>query len=53
MDTGPSGKSVIVTGRNANIVRGIVLAFAAQEAKIAIAGRDAAQGLYIERGCVL
>jgi len=44
MDTGLAGRTVIVTGGNANIGRGIALAFAAEHAQVAIAGRDEAQG---------
>jgi 2-hydroxycyclohexanecarboxyl-CoA dehydrogenase len=47
MDTGLAGKTVIVTGGNANIGRGIVLAFAAEGAKLVIVGRDEAQGLRV------
>lgn len=39
MDTGISGKVVIVTGATANIGRAIVLAFAAEGARVAISGR--------------
>ena len=44
METGLAGKSVIVTGGNANIGRGIVLAFAAEGAKVVIAARDEKAG---------
>ena len=44
MDTGLAGRTVIVTGGNANIGRGIALAFAAEETNVVIVGRDEAQG---------
>jgi 2-hydroxycyclohexanecarboxyl-CoA dehydrogenase len=44
MDTGLAGRTVIVTGGNANIGRGISLAFAAERANLVIAARDEAQG---------
>jgi len=47
MDTRLLGKTVIVTGGNANIGRGIVLAFAGEGAKVVIVGRDEAQGLKV------
>ncbi len=52
METGLAGKSVIVTGGNANIGRGIVLAFAAEGAKIVIAARDAKAGRAVERAAL-
>jgi 2-hydroxycyclohexanecarboxyl-CoA dehydrogenase len=48
MDTGLAGKSVVVTGGNANIGRGIVLAFAREGARIAIAARDEEAGRRVE-----
>jgi 2-hydroxycyclohexanecarboxyl-CoA dehydrogenase len=44
METGLAGKTAIVTGGNANIGRGIVLAFAREGANIVIAARDETQG---------
>ncbi len=44
MDTGLAGRTVIVTGGNANIGRGISLAFAAEGANVVIGARDEAQG---------
>jgi 2-hydroxycyclohexanecarboxyl-CoA dehydrogenase len=44
VQTGLAGRSVIVTGGNANIGRGISLAFAAEQARVVIVGRDHAQG---------
>ncbi|NQT71223.1 MAG: SDR family oxidoreductase [Chloroflexi bacterium] len=44
METGLAGKTVIVTGGNANIGRGIVLAFAREGANVVIAARDEQQG---------
>jgi 2-hydroxycyclohexanecarboxyl-CoA dehydrogenase len=44
MDTGIAGRTVIVTGGNSNIGRGIALAFAAENANVVIVGRDHAQG---------
>jgi len=44
MDTGLAGRTVVVTGGNANIGRGITLAFAAEGANVAIVARDEAQG---------
>jgi len=44
MDTGLAGRSVVVTGGNSNIGRGISLAFAAEGVKLVIAARDEAQG---------
>ncbi|HXK22848.1 MAG TPA: SDR family NAD(P)-dependent oxidoreductase [Myxococcota bacterium] len=44
MQTGLAGRTVIVTGGNANIGRGIAHAFAAENANVAIVARDAAQG---------
>lgn len=49
MDTGLAGKSVIVTGGNGNIGRGITLAFAEEGARITIAARDEAAGRRTER----
>jgi 2-hydroxycyclohexanecarboxyl-CoA dehydrogenase len=44
METELAGKTVIVTGGNANIGRGIVLAFAAEGARVVIAARDERAG---------
>ncbi len=44
METGLAGKTAIITGGNANIGCGIVLAFAHEGANIVIAARDEAQG---------
>jgi len=44
METGLAGRTVVVTGGNANIGRGISLAFAAECANIVIVARDEAQG---------
>ncbi|TAK33253.1 MAG: SDR family oxidoreductase [Chloroflexota bacterium] len=47
METGLAGKTVIVTGGNANIGKGIVLAFAAEGANVVIVARDQTQGLKV------
>ena len=47
METGLAGRTVIVTGGNANIGRGIALAFAAEHAHVVIVGRDEVQGLRV------
>jgi 2-hydroxycyclohexanecarboxyl-CoA dehydrogenase len=52
MDTGLAGKAVIVTGGNANIGRGIVLAFAAEGAKVVIAARDEEAGRSTQRAAI-
>jgi len=52
METGLAGKSVIVTGGNANIGRGIVLAFAAEGAKLVIAARDEKAGRGVAEGAL-
>src|ERR1700730_6432751 len=44
METGLAGRTVVVTGGNANIGRGISLAFAAEGAHVVIVARDEAQG---------
>jgi NAD(P)-dependent dehydrogenase (short-subunit alcohol dehydrogenase family) len=44
METGLNDKTVIVTGGNANIGRGIALAFAQEGANVVIAARDADAG---------
>jgi 2-hydroxycyclohexanecarboxyl-CoA dehydrogenase len=52
METELAGKSVIVTGGNANIGRGIALAFAAEGAHIVIAARDETAGHAVERAAL-
>jgi 2-hydroxycyclohexanecarboxyl-CoA dehydrogenase len=44
VDTGLAGRTVVVTGGNANIGRGISLAFAAEGANAVILARDEVQG---------
>ncbi len=44
MDTGLAGRTVIVTGGNSNIGRGIALALAAEGVNLVVAARDEAQG---------
>jgi 2-hydroxycyclohexanecarboxyl-CoA dehydrogenase len=44
METGLAGRTVIVTGGNANIGRGISLAFAAEGTNLVIVARDEVQG---------
>jgi NAD(P)-dependent dehydrogenase (short-subunit alcohol dehydrogenase family) len=44
VDTELAGRSVIVTGGNANIGRGIVLAFAREGARVVVTGRDGVAG---------
>ena len=44
METGLGGRTVIVTGGNANIGRGVALAFAAEGTNVIVVGRDEAQG---------
>ncbi|MBL7487817.1 SDR family oxidoreductase [Frankia sp. AgB1.9] len=44
MKTGLAGRTVVVTGGNANIGRAIALAFAEEAAGVVIVGRDEAQG---------
>jgi 2-hydroxycyclohexanecarboxyl-CoA dehydrogenase len=44
VETGLSGRTVVVTGGNANIGRGIAVAFAAERCRVVIVGRDEAQG---------
>ena len=44
MDLGLAGRTVIVTGGSGGIGRGLVLGFAGEGARVAIATRDAAQG---------
>jgi 2-hydroxycyclohexanecarboxyl-CoA dehydrogenase len=52
METGLAGKSVIVTGGNANIGRGIALAFAAEGAKVVIAARDEQAGQSVKQAAL-
>jgi 2-hydroxycyclohexanecarboxyl-CoA dehydrogenase len=52
MDTQLGGKTVIVTGGNANIGRGIVLAFAAEGANVVIAARDGKAGRSVEQAAL-
>jgi 2-hydroxycyclohexanecarboxyl-CoA dehydrogenase len=52
METGLAGKSVIVTGGNGNIGRGITLAFAREGARIVIAARDEAAGRRTEKAAL-
>ncbi len=49
MDTGLAGRTVLVTGGNSNIGRGIVLAFAAEGASLAITARDGTAGEAVAR----
>jgi len=44
METGLAGRTVVVTGGNANIGRGIALAFAAEGSNVVVVARDEAQG---------
>jgi 2-hydroxycyclohexanecarboxyl-CoA dehydrogenase len=44
LETGLAGRTVVVTGANANIGRGIALAFAAEDANVVVVGRDEVQG---------
>ncbi|OBB33784.1 short-chain dehydrogenase [Mycolicibacterium peregrinum] len=44
METGLAGRTVVVTGANANIGRGIALAFAAEDTNVVVVGRDREQG---------
>ncbi len=44
MDTGLTGRTVVVTGATANIGRAIALAFAAEGSNIVVVGRDDVQG---------
>jgi NAD(P)-dependent dehydrogenase (short-subunit alcohol dehydrogenase family) len=52
MDTKLAGKSVIVTGGNSNIGRGVVLAFAAEGANVVIAARDEGAGHSVEQAAL-
>jgi 2-hydroxycyclohexanecarboxyl-CoA dehydrogenase len=49
METGLAGKSVIITGGNGNIGRGIALEFAKEGSRIVIAARDARAGDRVRR----
>lgn len=49
METGLAGKTVVVTGGNSNVGRGISLAFAKEGAKIAIVARDADAAARVEK----
>jgi 2-hydroxycyclohexanecarboxyl-CoA dehydrogenase len=44
VETGLAGRTVVVTGANANIGRGVALAFAAEDVNVAVIGRDEVQG---------
>jgi 2-hydroxycyclohexanecarboxyl-CoA dehydrogenase len=44
VETGLHGRTVVVTGGNANIGRGVALAFAAEGCNVVIVGRDEAAG---------
>ncbi|KPM51014.1 short-chain dehydrogenase [Frankia sp. R43] len=44
METGLGGRTVVVTGGNANIGRAVALAFAAESCNVVIVGRDEKQG---------
>lgn len=44
LDTGLAGHTVVVTGGNANIGRGVALAFATEGANVVVVGRDRSQG---------
>lgn len=44
METWLAGRTVVVTGANANIGRGVALAFAGENANVVVVGRDRAQG---------
>jgi NAD(P)-dependent dehydrogenase (short-subunit alcohol dehydrogenase family) len=50
--TGLQGRTVVVTGGNANIGRGIALAFAAEASNVVIVGRDEVQGQKVCRELV-
>jgi 2-hydroxycyclohexanecarboxyl-CoA dehydrogenase len=55
LETGLAGRTVVVTGANANIGRGVALAFAAEDVNVVVVGRDREQGgkvcnLLLERG---
>src|ERR1700678_4827204 len=52
MLTGLNGRNVVVTGGNANVGRGIALAFAAEEANVVIVGRDEVQGVRVREQLV-
>ena len=49
METGLSGKTIIITGATANIGRAIALAFAAEGANVLGVGRDHAAGARLEQ----
>ncbi len=52
METELAGRAVIVTGGNANIGRGIILAFAAEGAKVVIAARDETAGAAVAQAAL-
>jgi 2-hydroxycyclohexanecarboxyl-CoA dehydrogenase len=52
VETGLAGRTVIVTGGNANIGKGIALAFAGEGANVVVVGRDEAAGLRVTNAAV-
>jgi NAD(P)-dependent dehydrogenase (short-subunit alcohol dehydrogenase family) len=52
METGLSGKTVIVTGATANIGRAIALQFAAEGARVVAVGRDEEAGARVVADCL-
>lgn len=52
METGLAGRTVVVTGGNANVGRGISLAFAAEGANLVIAARDATAGDAVRKAAI-
>ena len=47
METGLAGRTVVVTGANANIGRAIALGFAHEGCNVVVVGRDAARGAWV------